>query len=252
MAEGSDITSGQMRHLRIITLSFVMLATLAGASFAANSTTSATASLSPNHGRAASSLKLSTGALPAESTLPSTLTLNLKGFSAGALGSSASLCTALEQSNGACPSSSEVGSGTLLVSPKPAVFGQYGGSIPLSLTFYAGPPATSGCLASVAVVLALVHNGKDSEVDWPNQTGSGELCSHAGGVQLSFPKFPVSSYYTSAAKTVTIDKMAIDLGARNGSALWRNPSGCSRRWSGSLALGFTRASVVAPFSVACR
>lgn len=241
-----------MRRGRTILLTLALLAVVAGSSFAANSTVAAkSASLSPNGRHAASSLTVSTGALRSEPTLPSTLTLTLKGFSTGALGSAASLCSVLQESNDACPASSEVGTGSLVVSPKPGLFGQYGPTIPLGLTFYAGPPATSGCVASVAIRLAVVRNGHDAELAWPDQSGIGSVCAHAGGVQLSFPKFPISSYYTSGS-TVTINKLSIDLGARNGSALWRNPSGCPGHWSGSLALGFARSAIQVPFSVACR
>lgn len=241
-----------MRRGRMILLALAVLATIAGSAFAASSGTRTSASVGPNGGRADSSLKLSVAGLAAEKTLPSTFTLSLKGFSTGALGSAAGLCTALEQANNACPASSEVGTGTMSVSPKPGLFGQYGSSIPFTLTFYAGAPTASGCLASVAVVLSMVRTSSDAGVAWPNQRGIGKLCAAGGAVALSFPQFPTSSYYTSTAHTVTINKLTLNVGTRNGSSLWRNPSGCGGHWSGSLALGFGRRSVRTPFSVACR
>jgi hypothetical protein len=243
-----------MRHLRT---SFTLLAVLltagigAAAAIAASKSVAAKSSASPNAPRAASNVKASAGAFATESTLPSTMSLNLKGFSIGSVGSATTMCSSADESSNSCPASSVIGSGAIKALVKPAPFGALNPTIPLTLTFYLGPPRSAGCAATVMMSMALKRGAGDSLLQWPPQVSIGDLCSHAGGVKLNYPDFPSSSMVTAGSK-VTVEQLSLDLGSEHGQSLWHNPSSCHRTWSGSITLGFAHSSAQAPLAIACR
>ncbi len=233
-------------------LSMVIVAGVATAvAAAASQSRASSASLSPNGPRAASNVKFSAGPFPTESSLPATMNLSLQhGFTIGSVGTAATLCTAASEANDACPQSTEIGTGSLTIKPAHQLFGA-AGTVPLDLSFYLGVPTHAGCAASVELLMSVKRTSDDLLLDWPQQSGIGNLCSHAGGVELSFPAFPISSNFTENAN-VTIEKLSLDLGSKGGRSLWHNPASCARRWGGTVTLGFNGASLQTPATFACR
>jgi hypothetical protein len=230
-----------MRKPKLVLTAATAAALLAtGVAYAATKVP-ASASLKPNTPHKGVTVKVSAGPFAAGHTLPSALTLTLaKGFSTSSAGgvanSAATLCTAAEESNDTCPSSSRVGTGSLTFTPSPALFGATS-AIPLGITFYLGEPRKSGCVATVQAIFQVTRNSTDMLLNLPAQSGIGDLCPHAGGLKLSFPEMPTYSYYIPSSSTVTISKLTLSLGASSqGHNLVKDPPSCpaSKKWAGSL------------------
>lgn len=222
----------------------------------AASALSGSGSLTPNTPKKVTTLKLKAASLPTEGTLPSAMTITLqKGFAGIVGGSATSFCTPVQAASpfgNQCPAASQIGSGTEVVTPTPALFGATG-AITLGLSFYMVPAQQAGCSASVAVIVKVL--GNDALLAWSPGNDTGNLCPHAGGVQLSFPGMPTYAYKASGS-TMTINSLSIKLGTTAGAVTgpFKSPASCpkARKWTGSLALAFGSPHVNLPLTFACR
>lgn len=105
------------------------------------------------------------------------------------------------------------------------------------------------------MVLSVVKNTNDLVLAWPAASGTGSVCAHNGGLQLSVTGLPTYAYLSNFTP-MTINKLALTLGASTGALTgpWRSPSTCpkARTWSGSAGFTFSASTVQAPFTVACK
>jgi hypothetical protein len=251
-------TTGIQRFHGLVALAgavvLLVVTGLVSSAAASSSSTAAHASVTPNVKGHSSVLKLTTGAMPTQSSLPQTETVLLKGFSVSTSAAGA-ICASAQEAQNTCPSASEIGTGSETVSTKPAIFGALG-PFPLGMTFYLGAPRSAGCAATLLESIAVVRNTSDTflATNLPPAGVVGDLCARSGGLQLSFPALPSYAYYLGTA-TVTISNTQITLGtAAHGKGVFKNPSSCpaSRAWAGSVAFTFATGAVHAPVSIACK
>ena len=218
---------------------------------AASQSRTASASLSPNATRAASNVKFSAGPFPTESSLPATMNLRLQnGFSIGSVGTAATMCTAVSEMSDACPQSTEIGTGSLTIKPSQQLFGA-GATVPLNLSFYLGAPREAGCAATVELLMTVKRQQRRSVAQLARAERDRRPVLACRRRRAQLPAFPISNNFTGNSK-VTIEKLSLDLGSKGGHSLWHNPGSCSRRWGGTLGLGFNGTSLQTPVTFACR
>jgi hypothetical protein len=219
-------------------------------------------SLSSKTPRQGSGLNVNTGPFPSGATLPSAMSFTLqKGFSTssshGVANSVATFCATSDENVNNCPAASEIGSGTMQVTPNGNLFGTTG-EFPVSLTFFAAQPTQSGCPASVDLVVTLIKNSSDQVLAFPTEHAIGNLCTHGGGVQISFPSLPDYSYYTQGT-SITVSNLTASFKSSNTvggkvKSLISNPPSCpkAKKWTGAVSLTLSGGPATAPLKLACK
>jgi hypothetical protein len=261
---------------KLLTLTPLIALGAAGVAVAAGPTI--TTSVKPNKPKKGSSIVLSASGFSG-SSLPSSLTVTLqKGFTTSTdrrniANSTKVLCTTTQENNESCPQDSQIGQGTATGAVTGPIIGT--ASVPFRLTFFLGQgPAASNCPATVEVVFT----SESSTFPLAQQHAIGNLCKHAGGLQLAFSSLPTYASSIPAGYTATLQQLTVNLGSsttskvkvkkrvrRHGRTvtktvtkvvkhfLLNNPGTCpaSRTWTGSLTIGFSTGPVTEPLTIAC-
>jgi hypothetical protein len=265
-----------MRKLLLIT----PISVLAVAGIAAAATTAVSSTVTPNTPKKGSTMQVRAQSFPPASSLPQSITIDVqKGFftatdKRGTAISTKELCSAAQEQNATCPVDSSIGQGNASLTLNPAVLGT--SSIPFNIQLFLGIPRHNFCPASVLVVLSV--NSADANPlvasSIPEESAIGDLCTHNGGLELSFPNLPtysslvsglgsgetytLTNLYLSAAASTTVTKTVKQHGktvkqtVKNN--LINNPPSCpaSEKWTGSMSVKFASGTTTLPLNFPCK
>jgi hypothetical protein len=180
-----------------------------------------------------------------ETSLPTRAEIHIqKGFKTS-LKSVAELCA----NPSACPSASQIGSGTAQVTAS-TIIGQVTDTV--NFTLYLGRRQVAGDIASVIVT------GRDARYGI-TASGSGRLLKDSsGGLELLVDHFP--TIQNPAVSSVTLNSLSLTAGAirtvkkhhrKVTYSLITNPSTCSGHWTGTATVTFPNAQSSNSLSIPC-
>jgi hypothetical protein len=226
---------------------------LLGAAGTASAQGSGTMTLTPSKVSARSTLTISLTGLTGFTTLPSSVEFLLQpGFTASAK-AVAKPCTSTQAAGNACPSASQIGTGTVGAS----VFGT---SLPVPIKLFLGVPLHHGDIASVII---------SGSVGTSTLTTVGQLTALPNHqLELLFANFPseqitLVSFALSVHASHTVTKRVakvVTTGAHKHKvfkkvkttySLLTNPSKCTGAWTGSAILTYSTGTDTLPLSAAC-
>jgi hypothetical protein len=239
---------------KLFTLACLTMLALAGTASAAGGA-NFSISLQPNKVKKNSKLTVNASGFPAESSLPTSVELQVqRGFKT----SVKSVSQRCSPSASSCPAASQIGSGNAQATGSLVGLSE---NDTINFTLYLGTPVQGGDIASVII------SGTDTLLH-KTVRGSGRLFKDsAGGLELLFDKFPtieglpagttvsLGSLSFTAGKTRTVKKKVTrhhkKVTVSTTYSLITNPSSCSHSWSASATVTFTTGPVTEPLTTPC-
>jgi hypothetical protein len=270
-----------VRKLLYITIPTVLLAT-AGAAAVAATTTPVNASVKPNLPKHGTEMIINAGPFATTNSLPTSLKLTLgRGFTTATAKKSSSkyrpgwadstpeLCKQSQAQSNSCPDDTKIGRGTMNLTISGSVLAN--GTLPLNMTMYAVQPPAGACPMGVLLVVQSGTGISNPLLGNLSSSTQGTLCRHGGGLVASFTSLPNFSAIVPSTTTVTLNHLNLSAGAstlvktttkkhgktvttRKRNYLLTTPGSCpaSRKWNGSLAIGFKSGTVTVPFAFTCK
>jgi hypothetical protein len=214
-------------------------------------------SLQPHKAKKNSALTVTASGFPAESSLPSSVELQVqKGFKTSPK-SVKQLCNPTASS---CPAASKIGTGNAQATGTVPILGNVSDTV--NFTLYLGRPQQRGDLASV------ILTGTDTALHQTLSATGRLFKDSAGGLELLFNKFPSLSGLPPGT-TVTLNSLSFTASAtrtvkkkvkrhhkkvtvKTVYSLITNPSNCRGSWTGSATIAFPSGATTVPLSTPCK